>query len=1079
MKKFMKKFIGRIGLIGLIVLGVAAATPHLVAGPMAVQGLVIQTTSTWPPIGVPPYAGTATNWLQVDYNGTIFNVCTNNGAGTLTSVVIGSGGGAGSYDPSGSSQGATNGLAGYNNFKFAVTNNNAAAVSLSGSFNGSLITPWGTGVLENSNPSVLSEIDFTNGGQLTVASHGAPVIYFSGALDLTGNGLLSYYQGNAIGITNIGGSGATMVGGPDPILSNTGGAALTNFVQQQATAIMDGNAQSITPDSVLNKLNIAGASIGGISQNGVKLSGSGIPIVNVYYVTNAAIAGFTNANGSAIIYQALDSNSHVYTNGINTGFLLPGQAYGNALNTYVQWADNATVTTLTPPVSSWYVGLDATGVQFTNLAAATATAAGLATNSTIWGGLTNIFTLFSTGNSNILFSSGATLGFLNGFWYWNANMIWIFSGDSETQINGGYTNSAGCLIARDLDDDDDAFGDSYIICSNSPYLSADLTIDASNVWWSATPGPTNAAIHWGGNGNVNGNGGVPGRGATAPLVVFGTNTFTSYVIPATLGGDLNLIGASNVFYSALVASSDTYSPSAKENMYLGTGPNPTNNWSLLFGQQPSYITPNLLATNEGDGPGNHEAAITEQNGALYMVYCANSEGQFGPQQKEGAALDIVYSDDLHNWRQIAQWQPNGLTNSTVTGITNESIGNPGWSHVNWGGTNWIIYSYMTNSGIALDPGGIIYALPMTFGATRTNVVFGNPVAITVTTNMCGAGLIGTILTNNAGLYILPGCQGTGVPVYCSANFLGPYVAETAWDLPLPSSSSMLVLSTPNNLYKQEWFVYGGNGYGTMEWSTNYGTNWGQSVSSFQTLNPFIKSGQWVLYNEPFILTGPLTNDSTDVQAADGYFSGVISAPSVDAGNIKATSISADDLIVSGVVAGNYNQPFYVRDSFNCGSLVTNTGVYCQAGGVGVIAGPDAFGSFFFGAGYYSDDGQDGPVWEFEDGGQHVNSPMLNIAGGGFYVNAGTILFAQSPVQSRQGFNSMAAGHVAFSTTGITNTSGANLRVFAFTGTAVNFTNYTVHWGNALGNVTSPQNYDLQTNEALIGTSCAESTNGNF
>lgn len=74
----------------LIVCGIAAPAW---ANPLAVQSLVIQTNSAWPPPGIPAYSGTCTNWLEVNSNGMLWLVATNNGVGTLTSVPFGNGGG--------------------------------------------------------------------------------------------------------------------------------------------------------------------------------------------------------------------------------------------------------------------------------------------------------------------------------------------------------------------------------------------------------------------------------------------------------------------------------------------------------------------------------------------------------------------------------------------------------------------------------------------------------------------------------------------------------------------------------------------------------------------------------------------------------------------------------------------------------------------------------------------------------------------------------------------------------------------------------------------------------------------------
>lgn len=65
------------------------------ATPVPVQSLVIQTNAAWPPSGIPAYAGTLTNWAIVNSSGVLLKVCTNNGAGTLTSVVIGLAAGSG------------------------------------------------------------------------------------------------------------------------------------------------------------------------------------------------------------------------------------------------------------------------------------------------------------------------------------------------------------------------------------------------------------------------------------------------------------------------------------------------------------------------------------------------------------------------------------------------------------------------------------------------------------------------------------------------------------------------------------------------------------------------------------------------------------------------------------------------------------------------------------------------------------------------------------------------------------------------------------------------------------------------
>ncbi|HUA64974.1 MAG TPA: hypothetical protein VME24_03940 [Alphaproteobacteria bacterium] len=57
------------------------------------DGLILSTNAEWPPANVPPYCGVFTNWEEVNSNGTLWLVCTNNGAGTLTGVPFGGGGG--------------------------------------------------------------------------------------------------------------------------------------------------------------------------------------------------------------------------------------------------------------------------------------------------------------------------------------------------------------------------------------------------------------------------------------------------------------------------------------------------------------------------------------------------------------------------------------------------------------------------------------------------------------------------------------------------------------------------------------------------------------------------------------------------------------------------------------------------------------------------------------------------------------------------------------------------------------------------------------------------------------------------
>lgn len=145
-KRWLKLAAGWV--LGLSLL-TAAATELRASPPMAVTSLLLQTNSTWPPLNVPPYTGTLTNWIEYNYLGTIYYVATNNGAGTLTSVTGGSGGGSGSGDPSGAAAGATNGLAHTPLYEFAVTNN-AGGVNLAGTFAGSIMTTNNGGIV-NSN----------------------------------------------------------------------------------------------------------------------------------------------------------------------------------------------------------------------------------------------------------------------------------------------------------------------------------------------------------------------------------------------------------------------------------------------------------------------------------------------------------------------------------------------------------------------------------------------------------------------------------------------------------------------------------------------------------------------------------------------------------------------------------------------------------------------------------------------------------------------------------------------------------------------------------------------------------------
>ena len=67
----------------------------------------------------------------------------------------------------------------------------------------------------------------------------------------------------------------------------------------------------------------------------------------------------------------------------------------------------------------------------------------------------------------------------------------------------------------------------------------------------------------------------------------------------------------------------------------------------------------------------------------------------------------------------------------------------------------------------------------------------------------------------------------------------------------------------------------------------------------------------------------------------------------------------------------------------------------------------------------------------------------------------------------------------FSAGGVTNTTGADLRIFGFTGTSVTFSNAASKMNAPLGTISSGTSFILQPGEMLYGSSCTEVTNVSF
>jgi hypothetical protein len=83
------------------------------------------------------------------------------------------------------------------------------------------------------------------------------------------------------------------------------------------------------------------------------------------------------------------------------------------------------------------------------------------------------------------------------------------------------------------------------------------------------------------------------------------------------------------------------------------------------------------------------------------------------------------------------------------------------------------------------------------------------------------------------------------------------------------------------------------------------------------------------------------------------------------------------------------------------------------------------------------------------------------------------------IVTRNSIASTATNYIStagFGSTGITNTTGVELRIFGFTGTSVTFSNGVTKRNVSLGTMATGQMLILQPNEMLYGTACGEITN---
>jgi hypothetical protein len=535
--------------------------------------------------------------------------------------------------------------------------------------------------------------------------------------------------------------------------------------------------------------------------------------------------------------------------------------------------------------------------------------------------------------------------------------------------------------------------------------------------------------------------GSGGGSTNAPQVNtngYAANTNVPSVVPPTQYASLALtpmqIGNTNGFYALFNSFSDVIAPSYKEQLYLCASPSPFTNWTITT-PQAVYVEPDWFTNSEVTGPSvANGGAVTETGGVLYKVY-GNQSG-LNPGSPLKGQLYIIASTDMTNWTRIASW-----TNADAW--TNSALMNPTWSQVNYAGSNWIVFQYETNQATwHAYNNGIITALPVNLsGMTAT---FGAPVNLT--TNLNTEFGVGSIVTNNNGLYIMPASivETPQFPL-CSTTFLGPYTTNGAvWTLPGEGQAyTPWLYSVSNN---STWLWWGG-GTGPYEISTNWGTNWMTiyTVESTPLASPRL-DGMGIQPMPVFRLSTPLTNTSFTV-AGDARFTGTVTANNISAQTAHADNFIGNNVIVNGVMAGGLNRPLYVEGAFTAGDVDTNNGWPngTIVMGEGVLAGPDvgsaSGGNVLLGLGYYSDDA--GTVFEYQDGvGPQgtVSSPLAGDGADGAYIGTGGgPIVLNSGVGTRvegSALNSV-AGYQANGTAGITasvtvtNFAGAHGTIFNF------------------------------------------------
>lgn len=505
---------------------------------------------------------------------------------------------------------------------------------------------------------------------------------------------------------------------------------------------------------------------------------------------------------------------------------------------------------------------------------------------------------------------------------------------------------------------------------------------------------------------------ISGNAATATAAATATN----------LGVAQNLFGNTNAFYALLSYFDVVNNPSYREAWYLceSTTP-PYTNW-FPVSRNPVYVDPDWYTNGDLTGPTVAcGGSAIEVGGMLYAVY--DVQANVSAQTPMKAAISIAATSDLTNWVRIATWTNSDSWPQTWSGAAQ-------WSTVNFGGTNWIVFNLNTNQdsqdGYQFGNGEV---LPVSLSGY--NATFGQPVVITPN-HQAQFTPSTSIVTNNAGDFILTSALNGNSGLLYSTNFFGPYTNQTAWSLPSTVASISWIQPVTNQAVWLECCGINGGNYldmMEMELSTNFGTNWTVLSSSVYNECPAL-AGLAPQQFDPFQLTTPLTNFSSGaVTGSDASFTGTGKFRALDAQVVQAKTLIANNLIVGGQAAGTIHAPFTVRGNMTVGNGCSNMSAAFGDIVMGMnvsrlppsVGAESAGGSFIGGSGYVSQ--ERGPVFLWEDGTSPENSPLgINGIGGfsysqkGFCIISQNIIFGEGLVNSYAGFAYQAApGYFGFVT----------------------------------------------------------------